>query len=161
MNETFYLSNISPQVAVGFNRGYWASLERFVRHLASNKQFQGVHVYTGPLWLPQKDDSGKHYISYQVLGDPVPNTHVPTHFFKVILAEKDQDYRYMACFVLPNAEIAGHTKITDFMVPLEAVERASGIQFFPHLREKHKQLQLCSLIECKLSSDFKKAVSYS
>lgn len=33
MDETFYLSNISPQVGSGFNRDYWARLEAFIRSL--------------------------------------------------------------------------------------------------------------------------------
>lgn len=50
MNESFLMTNISPQVGVGFNRGYWSRLEGFVRHLAG--QFDGLYVVTGPLFLP-------------------------------------------------------------------------------------------------------------
>lgn len=34
MGDTFYLSNIAPQVGVGFNRDYWARLEKMVRDVA-------------------------------------------------------------------------------------------------------------------------------
>lgn len=34
--DTFYLSNISPQVGKGFNRDYWARLEQFCRRLAEH-----------------------------------------------------------------------------------------------------------------------------
>lgn len=50
MNESFLMTNISPQVGVGFNRSYWSRLEGFVRHLAG--QFDGLYVVTGPLFLP-------------------------------------------------------------------------------------------------------------
>jgi DNA/RNA endonuclease G (NUC1) len=33
MEDTFYLSNIAPQVGAGFNRDYWARFEQFVRDL--------------------------------------------------------------------------------------------------------------------------------
>jgi endonuclease G len=73
MNETFLLSNMSPQVA-SFNRGYWARLEKWVRSI---KGFDRLIVYTGPLFLPAWN--GEQYrVSYQVLGTP-PNTAVPTH----------------------------------------------------------------------------------
>lgn len=34
MGDTFYLSNIAPQVGTGFNRDYWARLEKMVRDVA-------------------------------------------------------------------------------------------------------------------------------
>jgi endonuclease G, mitochondrial len=34
MDETFELINVSPQVGDGFNRDYWARLERFTRELS-------------------------------------------------------------------------------------------------------------------------------
>lgn len=51
MNESFLMTNISPQVGVGFNRSYWSRFEGFVRHLTS--QYDGVYVVTGPLFLPK------------------------------------------------------------------------------------------------------------
>jgi endonuclease G len=84
LNETFLLSNVCPQIPLGFNRGYWAQFERFTRHLTNF--FDDVYVFTGPLYLPKKDEKdGHYYVKYRVLGNP-PNTSVPTHFFKVILA---------------------------------------------------------------------------
>jgi len=42
--DSFYFTNISPQVGLGFNRGYWARVERFVRglpgHVAWEQQQQ-------------------------------------------------------------------------------------------------------------------------
>ncbi|CAO3586546.1 unnamed protein product [Absidia cylindrospora] len=36
MDETFYLTNIAPQVGEGFNRDYWAHVETFCRSLTNN-----------------------------------------------------------------------------------------------------------------------------
>lgn len=52
MSETFYLSNMSPQVA-GFNRGIWSSVEDQVRKWAL--EFYGLDVATGPIF---KDNLG-------------------------------------------------------------------------------------------------------
>lgn len=75
MDETFYLSNIAPQVGDGFNRHCtqyytlqivvsfligridWAYLEDWCRRLTGS--FQDVYVFTVPLYLPQKDTDGK------------------------------------------------------------------------------------------------------
>jgi hypothetical protein len=51
MDESFLMTNMSPQVGVGFNRGYWARLEGFMRHLAG--QYDAIYVVTGPLFLPK------------------------------------------------------------------------------------------------------------
>ena len=73
------VSNVCPQVGIGFNRGYWAHFEHFVRMLT--REFDHIFVITGPLYLPKKEKNDKFYVKYQVIGDP-PNIAVPTHFFK-------------------------------------------------------------------------------
>lgn len=47
MSETFYLSNMSPQVP-GFNRGKWSTLEDQARTWAL--AFDGLDVATGPIF---------------------------------------------------------------------------------------------------------------
>eukprot|EP00842_Homolaphlyctis_polyrhiza_P006543 jgi/Hompol1/6890/HPOL_002507-RA len=145
VDETFILSNISPQIAVGFNRGYWAGLERFVRGLTKN--FDDVYVVTGPLFLPSKDESdGNYYVKYRVIGTP-PNTAVPTHFFKVIVAIKDSKH-YAQAFVLPNEAIdLGQRPLTEFVVPIDAVERSSGLEFFPGL-DTRQLPPICGAVKC-------------
>ena len=60
MDDTFYLTNMSPQVGAGFNRNYWSRLEQFVRQLTT--VYADVYVLTGPLWLPKRERDGKHYV---------------------------------------------------------------------------------------------------
>lgn len=165
MNDTFYMTNIAPQVA-GFNRGYWASLERMVRSLSGHADFHVLYVYSGPLFLPKRDPETGHYrVSYQVLAstDHVPGTAVPTHFFKIILAKsKDKETNYLAAFVLPNEPIDIATPLEDFLVPLESVERASGIKFFPTRSSTTgplvSSMPLCRKVKC-IVQDFRKKVS--
>ena len=57
MDETFYLTNIAPQVGAGFNRHYWAYVEDWCRRLTGS--FQDVYVFTIPLYLPKLDADGK------------------------------------------------------------------------------------------------------
>jgi endonuclease G len=100
MDESFLMSNISPQVGKGFNRGYWSRFEGFIRHLAH--QFDGLYVVTGPLFLAkvsnlnildtstinvhygqQRKKTGEYSVTYPVIGTPPDAISVPTHFFKV------------------------------------------------------------------------------
>ncbi|KAI8821809.1 uncharacterized protein EV422DRAFT_527077 [Fimicolochytrium jonesii] len=144
MDETFLLTNISPQVGKGFNRNYWFYFEHFVRTLT--KDFDDVYVITGPLYLPKLEDDGKHYVKYEMIGNP-PNVAVPTHFYKVVLGVKGKT-EAMATFVLPNTEI-GDVPLQEFVLPLDAVERAAGVVFFPEVnRLAYKPL--CGVIKCDL-----------
>ncbi|XP_076347710.1 endonuclease G, mitochondrial-like [Tachypleus tridentatus] len=127
VNQTFLLSNIAPQVGKGFNRDTWNKLEKHVRHL-TRKTYRNVYVCTGPLYLPREEPDGKKYVKYQVIG--ANNVAVPTHFFKVIVGETDQQKYDLEAYVMPNKVIDDDTSISAFMVPVESIERAAGLLFF-------------------------------
>ncbi|AMD20898.1 HDR156Cp [Eremothecium sinecaudum] len=124
MDETFYLTNMCPQVGDGFNRDYWARLEQYCRRMAN--KYKSVRIVTGPLYLPKKCPDGKYRVTYEMIGNP-PNIAVPTHFFKLLVAEGDSVY--VSAFVLPNEPIPDSTKLSEFQVPVNALERATGLQF--------------------------------
>ena len=154
MDETFTLSNISPQVGAGFNRDYWARFEAFVKSLS--KDCEEVHVVTGPLFLPQPKQGGgalpgdvqvdrggsQWEMRYALLGEAPDLVAVPTHFFKIILTtrvrnkgSKGRERRdhSVGSFVMPNEYIDPETPLSSFSVPLDALERATGTIFFPNL----------------------------
>ena len=66
-------------------------------------------------------------------GQPPRLVAVPTHFFKVVLAERGvapgsegaQD-AVLGAFVLPNAPVQPDTPLTAFSVPVESLEEAAG-----------------------------------
>lgn len=150
MDETFYLSNMCPQVGEGFNRDYWAHFEDFCRRLTA--RYPSVRVVTGPLYLPRRDEAdGKWYVKYEVIGSP-PNVAVPTHFYKVIFAEDGKGPGgnvALGAFVLPNAPIPNDKPLVDFEVPLEAVERASGLEFASKLPASRRR-RLCADTPCSI-----------
>ena len=149
MDETFYLSNMCPQVGEGFNRDYWAHFEDFCRRLTV--RYPSVRIVTGPLYLPRKDPAdNKWYVKYEMIGNP-PSVAVPTHFYKVIFAEDGRAGGNVAlgAFVLPNAPISNDKPITDFEVPVEAVERASGLEFATKLAPQRRR-RLCADTTCAL-----------
>jgi endonuclease G len=146
MDDTFALSNMCPQVGDGFNRDYWAHFEDFCRRLTHT--YPSVRIVTGPLYLPKREQDGKWRVSYEVIGNP-PNVAVPTHFYKVIFAEDGKLGGKVAlgAFVLPNAVIANSKPLTDFEVPVEAVERASGLEFATKLGAERRK-RLCQEVNC-------------
>ncbi|XP_035775202.1 endonuclease G, mitochondrial-like [Anopheles albimanus] len=125
-DQTFFLSNMAPQVGVGFNRDKWNHLERYVRKLT--KDHPNVYCCTGPLYLPRKEADGKLYVRYQVIG--ANNVAVPTHFYKVVVMETKAGQLEMEAYVLPNQKIDDATPLTMFQVPPETIERAAGLLFF-------------------------------
>lgn len=152
MDETFALTNIAPQVGDGFNRDYWAHLEDFCRRLT--QKYDLVRIVTGPLFLPKLYPDGKYRVLYEVIGNP-PNVAVPTHFFKLIIGERKNDTRVLVgAFVLPNDRISNETKLTDFEVSVDALERSSGLSFFGKGVGVKK---LCGEVKCEIIvRDFKK-----
>jgi endonuclease G, mitochondrial len=148
MDETFLLTNMCPQVGEGFNRDYWAHFEDFCRRLTS--KYPSVRIVTGPLYLPKRETDGKWRVSYEVIGNP-PSIAVPTHFYKVIFAEDGTVGGQVAigAFVLPNAAIPNEKPLTDFEVPVEAVERASGLEFATKLPLQRRK-RLCADTTCSL-----------
>ncbi|KAH6850325.1 mitochondrial nuclease-like protein [Chaetomium sp. MPI-CAGE-AT-0009] len=150
MNDTFYLSNMCPQVGEGFNRDYWAHFEDFCRRLT--QRYPSVRIVTGPLYLPKRDpQDNKWYVKYEVIGSP-PNVAVPTHFYKVIYAEEQAapgGKVALGAFVLPNAVIPNEKPLSDFEVPLEAVERASGLEFASKLPAARRK-RLCAETSCSV-----------
>lgn len=149
MDDTFLLSNMCPQVGEGFNRDYWAHFEDFCRRLTT--RYPSVRIVTGPLYLPKRDPvDGKWRVSYEVIGNP-PNVSVPTHFYKVVYAEEGDVAGRVAlgAFVLPNAVIPNEKPLGDFEVPVEVVERASGLEFVGKLPVERRK-RLCQEVSCSL-----------
>src|SRR5579862_3650017 len=79
----------------------WAHFEDFCRRLTN--KYASVKIFTGPLYLPRQYPDGKWRVTYEVIGNP-PSVAVPTHFFKVIVAEGKSvaDPVHVGAFVLPN-----------------------------------------------------------
>lgn len=162
MDQTFYLTNICPQVGMGFNRDYWAHFEHFIRTLTDT--YPSVRIVTGPLYLPKRDPDGKWRVSYEMIGNP-PNIAVPTHFFKVVIGEYDNNsnnnnsYRNssgisnvaVGAFVIPNEPIDNTTSLKSFYVPLESVERSSGFELISDLKVPvNKRKDLCQEVKCEI-----------
>ncbi|MEN9913758.1 MAG: hypothetical protein RL528_492 [Bacteroidota bacterium] len=122
MSETFYYSNMSPQLPA-FNRGVWKKLEEKVRDWALEND--SILIVTGPI-LPSKNEKKLATIG--------PNSvAVPEYYYKAILDFKKEKSKSIA-FVLPNKGSKLHLK--SFVVTIDSLEKLSKIDFFYKLDDK-------------------------
>ncbi|KAM8865667.1 endonuclease G, mitochondrial isoform 1-T1 [Synchiropus picturatus] len=144
MADTFYLSNIAPQNP-HLNQNSWNNLEKLCRSLT--KSYLNVYVCTGPLYLPsvffRQEADGKLYVHYQVLGRN--HVAVPTHFFKVLILERPGGQGVeLRSYLLPNTPVDERIPLEHFLVPIETIERASGLLFVPNIMKRSGSLQSIS-----------------
>jgi endonuclease G len=114
-NDTFLTSNISPQDH-DFNAGIWNRLEQKVRFWA--EKYNGVYVVTGGVLEPSLQTIGKDHVA------------VPKEFYKIILYRSGSNYKMIA-FLMPNK--ASNKALFDYAVPVDLIEKKTGIDFFPAL----------------------------
>ncbi|KAG8554808.1 hypothetical protein GDO81_003903 [Engystomops pustulosus] len=136
MDETFILSNIYPQNP-NLNQVAWNNLEKYCRGLT--KSNKNVYVCTGPLFLPRMEGDGKMYVKYQVIG--TNHVAVPTHFFKVVVLEKYNGEIELRPYIMPNCPVDEKIPLDRFLVPIETIERASGLLFVPNILKSSSSLK--------------------
>jgi len=151
MVESFFLSNIVPQVGAGFNRGIWKNLEDLVRDLVQENRGE-LYVITGPVYpdpnskritIAAKTNPCRNEI---VLDAPTRATicgskakceegvTVPTALFKIIY---DPNLKRANAFILPNInhrDAPGFKNPVDylkkFQTSVQVVEKYTGLEFF-------------------------------
>ena len=123
MDESHLLSNIAPQVGVGFNQHIWAALEDAGRGWV--QQRGTLTIITGPVFAVT---NGR--VTYETRGGDV--VAVPTHFFKIVVDMHDPNSPQALAFLLPNQKITGK-KIGDFLTSIDEIERLTGIDFLSAL----------------------------
>jgi endonuclease G len=114
IDETFLMSNISPQVKA-FNGGVWRELEECTRDWG--RKFKRIYVATGPV-LTQ---TPKGTIGFSKVS-------IPAAFYKVIYAP--EQHKAIA-FVMPNQ--LSDRPVMDYVTTIDEVEKITGIDFFPQL----------------------------
>lgn len=116
-NDTFFTSNISPQVR-NFNNGVWNRLEQKVRYWAV--KYDGIYVITGGVLESSLMTIGKEKVS------------VPKSFYKILLDNSGGNMK-MIGFLIPNSE--SDKPLYSFVVSVDYIEKLTGINFFPKLND--------------------------
>ncbi|XP_043576534.1 endonuclease G, mitochondrial [Chiloscyllium plagiosum] len=136
MDDTFYLSNVVPQNP-NLNQNVWNNLEKYCRSLT--KYNKNVYICTGPLYLPRLEPDGKVYVKYEVIGKN--HVAVPTHIFKVVILEKHSGEIELQSYVMPNQPVQENIPLERFLVPIESIERASGVLFVSNILKRTNNLK--------------------
>jgi endonuclease G len=122
MEESFYYSNMSPQVP-SFNRGIWKRTEELVRDWA--KQYLSIYVVTGPIFGDSLTTIGTNKVA------------VPKYYYKVIL-DYNHNHTKGIGFIMPNS--GSKNDIESYAVTIDSVEKVTGIDFFHNLPEDDERL---------------------
>ena len=122
MSETFYMSNMSPQIPA-FNRGIWKHLEEKVRSWA--KVNDELFVVTAGVLTDSLRYIGANKVA------------VPEYFYKVILDHTSPEFKAIA-FILPNE--GSKQDLMSFAVSIDSVEALTGLDFFPGLPDEEEVL---------------------
>lgn len=121
-SETFLLSNMAPQVGVGFNRGIWKDLESKIRNWA--KQRKDIYVITGPIFENQY---------YKTIG---PNkVAVPMSFYKIIISCAPNSDLDTITFIIPNKQIPT-ADLSIYITTIDEVEKKTGLDFLHDLDDQ-------------------------
>ncbi|OEK01080.1 hypothetical protein BFP97_05970 [Roseivirga sp. 4D4] len=115
LSQTFYMSNMSPQVA-SFNRGVWKKLEEQVRKWSIEES--EVYVVTGPILNKEFITIGSNEVS------------VPEQYYKIILDVHKPEIKAIA-FLLKNEKSSA--SLETFVVTIDQIEALSGLDFFPSM----------------------------
>ena len=112
MSESFYLTNMMPQVP-GNNRGIWKYLEENVRYWV---QVKGeVYVITGTLFDAQPKMMNK--------------VAIPSHVYKIVIDPKSGK---QIAYLFPNEKLDPKL-IDNYAVSVATIEQKAGINFSPAL----------------------------
>ncbi len=122
MEETFYMSNMSPQLRA-FNNGVWKELEEQTRDWTY--QNKDVIIVSGPII----GENTKYFKKKSIA--------IPEAFYKIILDVSLPDIKAIA-FIIPHE--MSTKPLSQYAVSIDKVEEITGIDFFkqylPNIIEK-------------------------
>ena len=128
-DESFLLTNMGPQVGIGFNRNIWKQLETDVRGWILCGGRPELYVVTGPVF---DDAAPERWIPAGKNG----RVRVPDAFFKVIY---DPTNKRALGMLLPNKKL-DTADLPKYAVPISEIEEQTGITFFPALSKRQQNI---------------------
>ena len=135
--QTYYSTNMTPQIQNGFNGGIWAKLEEAVRdqipaddtlYVVTGASFRKVNENLAALQIVNKNDGKKL---------PVPN-----YYWKAVLKVKRDggvitDAMTIG-FWLPHADLKNHT-YDEYEISVDQIEAWTGFDFFVNLMDEKEK----------------------
>ncbi len=131
MRESFYMSNMSPQLRE-HNNGVWKELEENIRDWTYKAN--ELYIITGPILTNPIKTIGKEN-----------KVTVPSAFYKVLY---DPLHDKGIGFIIPNAR--SEERLETYMMTIDQVEIATGIDFFYQLLNNNDEERMESRIDPSL-----------
>ena len=143
-NQTFYVTNIAPQLREGFNErgGAWNNLEYFVnRQLCADT----LYVVTGAIYDDFTAPDGTNIKARTTVNkNDNKRIGVPTAYYKALLRTKSgrTGKSVMECkaselkcvaFIIPHRSDVGHKPTVEDMISIKELERLTGVNFFANV----------------------------
>ncbi len=142
--QTYYSTNLTPQLQNGFNGLIWAKLEKGIRDCAQNYA-DTLYVVTGAsfeLQTPDQvggDGSDRVSLSYVVNRNDGKRLPVPRWYWKAVLKVRRDTLGVpvqasSVAFFLPHEDLKGH-QYKEYVIPVDSLETVTGFDFFPSLSD--------------------------
>lgn len=143
-NQTFYVTNIAPQLRDGFNErgGAWNNLEYFVdRQICADT----LYVVTGAIYDDFTAPDGTNIKARTTVNkNDNKRIGVPTAYYKALLRTKSgrtgksvveckASELKCAAFIIPHRSDVGHKPTAEDMISIKELERLTGVNFFANV----------------------------
>ena len=130
--QTYYATNLVPQVQDGFNGGIWSSLENAVREATPSSDT--LYVVTGVAF---RKAGGSENITYIKPKHDSKQCPVPNYFYKVLLKVKRNSSKAVISastvgFWFENKIYSGNS-YSSYAVSVDQIEQWTGFDFFVNL----------------------------
>ena len=132
--QTYYMTNITPQIQFGFNGGIWSDLEGAVRNVAKNANCDTVYVVTGAAFKKVGSSETVKTITNTRDSKVLP---VPNYYWKVLLKVRRNGSGEVTNasaigFWLDHREYIGES-YTSYKTSVDQIEAWTGFDFFTNL----------------------------
>lgn len=131
MAQTYYSTNMTPQIQNGFNGGIWAKLEEAVR--MEIPQGDTLYVVTGAVFEKHGVDEEVKEIVNRNDSKTLP---VPNYYWKALLKVRRENGEVTDAstigFWLPHDDLKGRT-YPDYAVSVDQIEAWTGFNLFPSI----------------------------
>ena len=128
--QTYYATNMTPQIQNGFNGGIWSSLEEAVRSTTSSADT--VYVATGPAF--QKVGEAKSVTWILPQNETVKECPVPNYYWKVLLkVKRDKNKNVTSASAIGfwfDHKVYSNDSYTNYAVSVKQIEGWTGFDFF-------------------------------
>lgn len=135
--QTYYSTNMTPQIQNGFNGGIWAELEEAVRETIP--QDDTLYIVTGASFRKVNENLAALQIVNKNDGKTLP---VPNYYWKVVLKVKRTGGEVTDAlaigFWLPHKDLKGR-EYQEFTVSVDQIEQFTGFDFFVNLKDEKEK----------------------